>query len=53
MRLIRRLVEDERGATALEYGLLAALLGVVICGAVTVLGTKLYTAMGNISNALH
>lgn len=53
MSLIRRLLSDDRGATAIEYGLIAALLAVVICGAVTALGVKIYTAMGNISNALN
>jgi len=52
MYTVRRFLRDENGATAIEYGLIAALLAVVICGAVTGLGTKLYTAMGNISNAL-
>jgi pilus assembly protein Flp/PilA len=49
---IHRFLNDETGATAIEYGLIAALLAVVICGAVTALGTKLYTAMGNVSNAV-
>ena len=53
MSLIRRFLLDDSGATAIEYGLLAALLAVVIAGAVTALGLKLYTAMGNISNALN
>ena len=33
-------VKDEEGATALEYGLLAALIAAVIVGAVTALGDK-------------
>ncbi len=52
MTFVDRFIKDENGATAIEYGLIAALLAVVICAAVTTLGTKLYTAMGNISNAL-
>ena len=31
---------DERGATAVEYGLMVALIAIVIIGAVTLLGTK-------------
>jgi pilus assembly protein Flp/PilA len=52
MSLVKRYLSDETGATAIEYGLIAALLAVVIAGAVTVLGTKLYGAIGNVSNAL-
>ena len=37
----RKLLADESGATAIEYGLLAALIAVVIIGAVTTLGTTL------------
>jgi pilus assembly protein Flp/PilA len=36
-----RFLKDESGATAIEYGLLAALISVVIIGAVTSIGTKL------------
>lgn len=36
-----RLVRDERGATAVEYGLMVALIAVVIIAAVTLLGTAL------------
>lgn len=49
---LKAFLRDETGATAIEYGLIAALLAVVICGAVTALGTKLYVAVGNVSNAL-
>ena len=31
---------DERGATAVEYGLMVAIIAIVIIGAVTLLGTK-------------
>jgi pilus assembly protein Flp/PilA len=50
---LRRLLRDEAGATAIEYGLIAALLAVVIAGAVTGLGVKLYGTFGSITNALH
>lgn len=52
MTFVHRFLHDETGATAIEYGLIAALLAVVIAGAVTTLGNKLYTAIGNVSNAL-
>ena len=39
--LFSRFVRDESGATAIEYGLIAALIAVVIIGAVQLVGTKL------------
>ena len=39
MNLISRFVRDESGATAIEYGLIAALIAVVIITAVTAVGT--------------
>lgn len=38
MQTLKRFVKDESGATAIEYGLIAALIGVVIIGAVTAVG---------------
>lgn len=38
MEKLLKLLKDEKGATAIEYGLLAALISVVIIGAVTALG---------------
>ena len=52
MKTLSRFVSDERGATAIEYGLIAALIAVVIVGAVTVIGTKLNTSFGNVGNAI-
>ncbi|MEL6857254.1 MAG: Flp family type IVb pilin [Pseudomonadota bacterium] len=42
----------ESGATAIEYGLIAALIGVVIIGAVTTLGEGLETTFNEISDEL-
>ena len=39
MNKIRNLLKSKDGATAIEYGLIAALIGVVIISAVTALGT--------------
>ena len=39
--IIARFVRDESGATAIEYGLIAALVSVAIVGALTTLGTNL------------
>ena len=43
---------DRRAVTALEYGLIAALIAVVIIGALTTLGTKLTTTFTTISGKL-
>ena len=41
MNLFSRFLRDESGATAIEYGLIAALIAVVIITAVTSVGTNL------------
>lgn len=41
---------DERGATAVEYGLMVALIAIVIIGGVTLLGGKLNTLFSSISS---
>ena len=38
---IKNFVAEEEGVTAIEYGLIAALIAVVIIGAVTIVGTQL------------
>ena len=43
---------DDRGATAVEYGLLVALIAAVIVGIVATLGTQISTAFATISAAL-
>lgn len=48
----RALIKDERGVTALEYGLIAGLVAVVIVTSVTTLGTQLKATFTTISNAL-
>lgn len=50
--LVKRFLKDESGATAIEYGLIAALIAVVIIGAVTVIGTQLDISFDKISTAL-
>lgn len=47
-----RFIDDETGATAIEYGLIASLIAVAIIGAVTTLGTKLTTTFGSVSAKL-
>ncbi len=41
MQMITRFLKDEEGVTAIEYGLIAALIAVVIIGSVTLVGTQL------------
>jgi len=43
---------DESGATAIEYGLIAALISVVIITVLTTVGTQLNAAFTSVSNAL-
>ena len=43
---------DDRGATAVEYGLLVALIAAVIIGTVATLGGEINTAFTTISNRL-
>jgi pilus assembly protein Flp/PilA len=50
--LARRIVADESGATAIEYGLIVALIAVVIIGAVTTLGTNLNTTFSTAGSAI-
>jgi len=46
-------LSDENGATAIEYGLIAAGIAVAIVTVVTGLGTKMSTMYTNISNAVN
>jgi pilus assembly protein Flp/PilA len=50
-KFVSRFVKDESGATAIEYGLIAALIAVVIIGAVTAVGTNLKTTFNTVANA--
>jgi len=50
--LVARFVKDESGATAIEYGLIAAGISVVIIVAVNGIGTTLNTKFGFISTQL-
>jgi pilus assembly protein Flp/PilA len=50
--LVTRFLNDESGATAIEYGLIAALIAVVIIGAVTAAGTTLKDTFNSVVTAL-
>ena len=51
--LVSRFVRDESGATAIEYGLIAAGISVAIITVVQGLGSKLNTTFGSVKNALN
>jgi pilus assembly protein Flp/PilA len=50
--LFARFAADQSGATAIEYGLIAGLIAVVIISAVTTLGTKLSTTFNAVASNL-
>jgi pilus assembly protein Flp/PilA len=52
MNLIKNFVQNESGATAIEYGLIAACISVVILVAVQSVGTKLNSTFQSVSDAL-
>ncbi len=49
---LHRLLRDLRGATAIEYALIAAFIALIIIGAVTILGTSLSDAFTGVADAL-
>jgi pilus assembly protein Flp/PilA len=49
---VARFVKDESGATAIEYGLIAALIAVGIIAAAQALGTEISTTFGKVTTAL-
>ena len=53
MQLVARFLCDEAGATAIEYGLIAAGIAVAIIATVAGLGSKLNTTFTSVNNALN
>jgi pilus assembly protein Flp/PilA len=51
--LVSRFLKDESGATAIEYGLIAAGISVAIIAVVQGLGSKLNTTFTSVQNALN
>ena len=51
-RVIVEFIQDEAGATAVEYGLIAALISVVIIVSITAVGTQLTKTFTTVKNAL-
>lgn len=52
MRYLCNLARDNKGATAIEYGLIVALIAVAAMGALSGVGPKLSSTFNNASNAL-
>lgn len=52
IQTVKNFCNDEEAVTAIEYGLLAALIALAIITAVTILGTDLATLFGKISAAI-
>jgi len=52
MQFLKNLVRDEAGATAIEYGLIAALIAVAAIAAMQGLGNQLSTTFGTVSSAM-
>ena len=53
MSLLARFIRDDAGATAIEYGLIAAGISVAIIATVAGLGTKLNSTFTSVQNALN
>lgn len=51
-KLINRFKKNSKGATAIEYGLIAALVGTAIIGGATILGSKLGTTFSTIGTTV-
>jgi pilus assembly protein Flp/PilA len=51
-KIVRRFMRDESGATAIEYGLIAAGISVAIIAVVNGLGTKLNTTFSNVTSKM-
>ena len=47
-----KMLKNQKGATAIEYGLIAALIAVAAIAAMQGIGTKLGTTINNVSNSL-
>ena len=52
MQFIRKLIRDKKGATAIEYGLIAALIAVAAITAMQGLGSSLNQTFSNVSSCM-
>jgi pilus assembly protein Flp/PilA len=53
MQYLRKLIRNSKGATAIEYGLIAALIAVAAITAMQGLGSSLQTTFNNVSGAMN
>ena len=53
MYFIRKIVKNSKGATAIEYGLIAALIAVAAITAMRSVGTTLNTTFGNVATQMN
>jgi pilus assembly protein Flp/PilA len=51
-KLVHRFCRDDSGVTAIEYGLIAALIAVIIIGAVATVGTSLSGTFSTVASSL-
>ena len=52
MNFARKMIKNVKGATAIEYGLIAALIAVAAVGAMSGVGTKLGTTFNNVTTKM-
>ena len=52
LEFLHRLREDKRGVTAMEYGLIAALIGIAAVAAMKTLGTNIAEKFNNVANKI-
>lgn len=52
MQILRKIIRDKKGATAIEYGLIAALIAVAAITAMSTLGDNLEATFENVSGHL-
>lgn len=53
MQFMRKMLKDNKGATAIEYGLIAALIAVAAITAMSSLGSKLKTTFNNVTTSMN
>ena len=53
LSIFRRLMKNERGATAIEYTLIASLIAVAAIAAMTSVGTKVNAVMSNVASTMN
>lgn len=53
MKFFRKMLKDNKGATAIEYGLIAALIAVAAIGAMSSVGNSLKNTFGKVSTELN